>query len=68
MENKQEKRRSFILDVEDAKNELIKAFNDIIKKYNMPCYFLEPTLQKLTSEAHNIALQELAAARQGDNS
>lgn len=66
MEEKQEVRRAFILDVDDAKKELIQAVNGIIQKYKVPCYFLEPTLQDLTREVHNIALQEIAAAQQGD--
>ena len=63
MEN-QEAKRPFILDVEDARNELVDAINKISKKYNVPYYFLQPTLTTILAQVKNVAQNELEVARQ----
>jgi hypothetical protein len=58
--------RPFILNVEDAKNEMIDAVNNISKKYNVPYYFLLPTLADMLAQARNAAKNELEVAKKYD--
>lgn len=55
--------KPLILTIEEAKQELIMAVNTIIAKYDVPCYFIEPTLTSLSNEVRAQAQRELERVR-----
>lgn len=58
MENK-----PIILEIEEAKQELIQSVNDILKKHGLNCYLIEPTFAELYAQVKAGARNELAQAR-----
>ena len=58
MENK-----PIILEIEEAKQELIQCVNDIMHRHGLNCYLLEPTFAELYKQVKAGAQNELAQAR-----
>jgi hypothetical protein len=58
MENK-----PIILEIEEAKEELIKCINDILSKHGLNCYLIEPTFSDLYAQVKASAQNELAQAK-----
>ena len=58
MENK-----PIILEIEEAKQEIIQCVNDIIHRHGLNCYLLEPTFAELYKQVKSGAQNELAQAR-----
>jgi hypothetical protein len=56
-------KKSIILEIEEAKEELICCVNDILKKHNLNCYLIEPTFAELYAQVKAGARNELAQAR-----
>ena len=56
--------RPLILRMEEAKIELTESINNIMQKYELNCYLLEPTFAELYSQVKASAQNELAQARQ----
>ena len=55
--------KSIILELEDAKQELIQCVNDIMTKHGLNCYLLVPAFAELYTELRTSAQRELAQAR-----
>jgi hypothetical protein len=55
--------KSIILELDEAKRELIQSVNDIMNKHGLNCYLLEPTFANLYAEIKAAAQNELAQAR-----
>lgn len=55
--------KSIILEMDEAKQELVQCVNDIMRKHGLNCYLLEPTFAELYAEVKAGAQRELAQAR-----
>lgn len=55
--------KSIILEIEEAKQELIQCVNDIMRKHGLNCYLMEPMFADLYAEVKAGAQRELAQAR-----
>lgn len=55
--------KSIILEMDEAKRELIQCANDIMQKHGLNCYLMEPTFAELYAEVKAEAQRELARAR-----
>ena len=52
------------ISLESAENELFSVANTIMQKYSLPCYLMEPIVDKLYRAIIDGKNQELAAARE----
>lgn len=57
------KQKSIILEMDEAKQELVQCANDIMRKHGLNCYLMEPTFAELYAEVKAGAQRELAQAR-----
>ena len=55
--------KPIILELDEAKQELIQCVNSIIQNHGLSCYLLEPIFAELYSEIKVTARNELAEAR-----
>ena len=55
--------KSIVLEMEEAKQELIQSVNDIIQKHGLNCYLMEPAFAALYAEVKATAQREVAQAR-----
>ena len=55
--------KPIILEIEEAKQELVQCVNDIMRRHGLNCYLLEPTFANLYAEMKAEAQRELAQAR-----
>lgn len=55
--------KSIILEMDEAKQELIQCVNDIMQRHGLNCYLMEPTFAELYAEMKAVAQRELAQAR-----
>lgn len=60
MENRQ---RPIILELDDAKKELVQCVNDILTKHRLSCYLIEPMFAELYAQVQASARNEVAQAR-----
>ena len=60
MENQ---KKPLILEIEDAKAELVNCVNHILKHHGLNCYLIEPLVADLYSQIQAGAQNELAQAR-----
>lgn len=58
------KPKSIILELDEAKRELVQSVNEIMQKHGLNCYLLEPTFAELYAQIKATAQQELVQARQ----
>lgn len=56
--------KSIILEMDEAKRELIQCANNIIQKHGLNCYLMEPAFAELYAEVKAEAQRELARSRQ----
>jgi hypothetical protein len=56
--------RPFILEMDEAKNEIVQCINNAIQVHKLPCYILDMILSDITSQIKDGAKQELTMARQ----
>lgn len=61
-ENKIQK--PFILEMDEAKAEIIQVINNAIQVRKLPCYILDTLLSEVCAQIKEGAKQELAMARQ----
>lgn len=59
----EQKQRPIILEIEDAKQELIGCVNNIISAHGLSCYLIEPLFAEVYSQIKVTAKNELAMAR-----
>jgi hypothetical protein len=55
--------KPIILEMDEAKQELIQCANDIMRKHGLNCYLMEPTFAELYAEVKAEAKRELAQAK-----
>lgn len=55
--------KSIILEMDEAKRELVQCVNDILQKHGLNCYLIEPAFAELYAEVKATAQKELAQAR-----
>ena len=56
--------KPIILEMDEAKRELIQCVNDILARHGLNCYLIEPMFAELHTEIKATAQRELAQARQ----
>ena len=64
-ENKIQK--PLILEIDEAKTEIIQCINNIIQNRKLPCYLLLPTIENIYRDIQIGAQNELAMAREQIN-
>lgn len=55
--------KSIILEMDEAKQELVQCVNDILVKHRLSCYLIEPMFAELYAQVKASAQNELAQAR-----
>lgn len=60
----EQKQRPIILEMDDAKRELIQCVNEILQRHRLSCYLIEPMFAELYSQIKATAQNELAQARE----
>jgi hypothetical protein len=58
-----QKQRPIILEMDEAKQELVQCVNDILTKHRLSCYLIEPMFAEMYSQIRASAQNELAQAR-----
>lgn len=56
-------KKPLIVELDDAKQELVQCVNDILQKHGLNCYLIEPVFAELYTQIKTTAKQELAQAR-----
>ena len=59
----EKKQRPFILEMDDAKQELVQCVNNILTGHQLSCYLIEPMFAELYEQIKATAQRELAQAR-----
>lgn len=59
----EEKQKSFILEMDEAKFEIIQVINNAIQVHKLPCYIVDMILSEISTQIKEGAKQELAMAR-----
>jgi hypothetical protein len=55
--------RPIILEMDEAKRELVQCVNDILQKHGLNCYLIEPMFAELYAQIKATAQNELMQAR-----
>ena len=55
--------KPIILEMDEAKQELIQCVNDILQRHRLNCYLIEPMFAELYAEVKASAQRELAQAK-----
>ena len=55
--------RELIIRVVEAENDLVSSVNQILQKYNLPFFLIEPVVEKIHQQILEGKAAELAAAR-----
>jgi hypothetical protein len=55
--------KPIILEMDEAKRELIQCVNDILQRHGLNCYLIEPMFAELYTQIKASAQNELAQAR-----
>lgn len=55
--------KSIILEMDEAKRELVQCVNDILQNHGLSCYLIEPMFAELYAQIKSSAQSELAQAR-----
>ena len=56
--------KPIILEMDEAKRELIQCVNDILQRHGLNCYLIEPMFAELYTQIKASAQNELARARE----
>lgn len=64
MEQKETVQRPFLVELDEAKMEIIQSINNAIQVHKVPLYILDMVLSEVSSQIKEGAKQELAMARQ----
>lgn len=60
----EENQKPFILEIDEAKQEIIQVINNAIQVHKLPCCILDMILSEISSQVKEGAKQELAIAKQ----
>ena len=63
----EQKQRPIILELDEAKQELVQFVNNILTRHKLPCYLIEPIFAELYSQIRMSAQNEIAQAREQFN-
>lgn len=55
--------KPFILEIDEAKTEMVTCMNDIIKKHKLPFYIVEMLMSSIYNQIQDAAKSELAMAK-----
>ena len=55
--------KHIILEMDEAKQELVQCVNDILRRHGLNCYLIEPMFAELYAQVKASAQNELAQAR-----
>ena len=55
--------KSIILEMDEAKQELVQCVNDILEKHRLSCYLIEPMFAELYEQVRASARNELVQER-----
>ena len=55
--------KSIILEMDEAKQELVQCVNEILRKHGLNCYLIEPMFAELYTQIKASAKNELAQAK-----
>ena len=55
--------KNIILEMEEAKQELVQCVNDVLQKHGLNCYLIEPMFAELYAQVKTSAQRELEQAR-----
>lgn len=55
--------KPLVLALDEAENELVNTVNELIAKYNIPCYLLELIFDKIHRQLKDGAKKEIVSAR-----
>lgn len=58
-----EKQKPLILRMEEAERELVDAVNAVIQRHSLPCYLVEPMIDKIHRQVISGKAAELAEAK-----
>ena len=58
----EEKQKPFILEIDEAKNEIIQVINNAINVHKLPCYLVDMILAPISAQIREGAKNELAMA------
>ena len=64
MEQKETVQRPFLVELDEAKMEIIQSINNAIQVHKVPLYILDMVLSEVSSQIKEGAKQELAMAKQ----
>lgn len=59
----EQRQRPIILEMDEAKQELVQCVNDILARHRLSCYLIEPMFAELYEQIKASAQNELAQAR-----
>ena len=62
----EQKQRPLILEIEEAKTEIITAVNKALTERGIPCYILSPIIRDVYTQVENGAKSELEAAKNAE--
>lgn len=57
------KQKPLIVEMDEAKQELVQCITDIMQKHGLNCYMIEPYVAELYSKVQMTAQKELAQAK-----
>jgi len=63
MNTNQETRHPLILEIDEAKAEIIQCLNNAIQRHGLPCYIIEMMLTNVMAEIKEGAKAELSMAK-----
>ena len=55
--------KPLILEIEEAKSEIVSCVNNALQNHGLPCYLIEPVLTELLAYVKSVAKNELDAAK-----
>ena len=55
--------KPLILDIDEAKTEMVTCINDIIQKHNLPFYIVEMVISNIHTQIQGMAKSELEMAK-----
>ena len=55
--------KPIIIEMDEAKQELVQFMNELLRKHGLNCYLIEPIVAELYSQVRATAQNELAQAR-----
>lgn len=55
--------KPIILEIDEAKQELVQCVNEIMQRHGLNCYLMEPMFSELYAEMRTGAQRELAQAK-----